>query len=63
MEQMINDDRFGELVTALIVTQLGNILRDTKQSFTIFAPTDTAFRDAPQSVVERILNNKEVLES
>lgn len=63
MEILLREDRFGELVTALIVTQLGNILRDENRMFTLFAPTDEAFRNAPPDVIERILNDKNVLES
>ncbi|KAI0230149.1 Transforming growth factor-beta-induced protein ig-h3 [Lamellibrachia satsuma] len=59
-ELLLRDGKFGELVTALIVTGLGNDLRE-EGPFTIFAPTDAAFRKAPQEVVDRILNNKEVL--
>ena len=63
MEILLGDDRFGELVTAMIVTQLGNILRDNSRFLTVFAPTDAAFRNAPPAVVERILEDKDILQS
>ena len=63
MDTLLGDDRFGELVTAIIVTQLGNLLRDNSHFLTVFAPTDTAFRKAPPAIVERILEDKDVLES
>ena len=63
MTRLIQDDRFGELVTAFIVTQLGNVLRDTTRYYTVFAPTDLAFRNAPQGIVSRILDDKTTLES
>lgn len=59
-ELLLQDGRFGELVTALIVSGLGNDLRGPGP-FTVFAPTDAAFRKAPQEVVDRILNNKDAL--
>ncbi len=63
MEILLKDDRFGEFVTALVVTQLVTILRDENKHFTLFIPTDEAFTDAPPDVVERILSDKNTLES
>ncbi len=67
MELLLRDDRFGELVTALIVTGLGTLLRGGGggggRFLTVLAPTDAAFRNAPPAVVERILQDKHVLES
>ena len=54
--------QFGELITALIVTELGNQLRDDTKMFTVFAPTDAAFRNAPQGVMNRILGDKDLLQ-
>jgi len=63
MDILLNDEKyqFGELATALIVTQLGGILRSDENSHTVFAPTDEAFRNAPQKIVDKILNDKELL--
>ena len=63
MEILLRDNRFGEFVTALVVTQLVSVLRDENRQFTLFAPTDATFTDAPPDVVERILSDKDVLES
>ena len=59
----MGDDRFGEVVTAMVVTQLMTLLRDNSRFLTVFAPTDAAFRRAPPDLVERILQDKHVLES
>jgi len=64
MDILLNDEQyqFGELATALIVTQLGNILRGDEEFHTVFAPTDEAFRNAPQKIVDKILNDKDLLQ-
>ena len=55
MDVLMADDRFGELVTGLIVSDLGNALRDIDaDSVTIFAPTDNAFRRAPPLLIQRL---------
>lgn len=61
MDALISDDRFSELVTALIVSDVGNELRDVTKTFTIFAPTDSAFRSAPPEIINRILTDKELV--
>ena len=65
MDILLNDEKyqFGELATALIVTQLGSNLRSDESFHTVFAPTDEAFRNAPQKIVDKILNDKELLTS
>lgn len=63
MDILLRYERFGELVTALIVSDLGNELRETGESYTIFAPTDRAFRSAPSEIINRILNDKELVRS
>ena len=62
MDLLLADGRFEELVTGLIVTGLANELRD-KGHYTIIAPTDDAFRGAPEGVLDRILTDKESLKS
>lgn len=63
MQKLMTEDNheFGELVTALIVSGLGNILRDTTKTYTVFAPTDEAFRNVPEVVMDRILADPELL--
>ena len=63
MDLLIEDDRFGELVTAMVITGFTSKLLDKKKDYTLFAPTDAAFRAAPPDVMERILNNKDILHS
>ena len=62
MDLMLEDDRLGEMVTALIVTQLGNDLRGPGPH-TVFAVTDDAFANGPEEFIERILNDQFLLES
>ena len=65
MDILLSDGQyqFGELATALIVTQLGSVLRSNENFHTVFAPTDEAFRNAPQKIVDKILNDKGLLTS
>ena len=63
MDAILSEDRFGELATALIVSDIGNELRDSTKSFTLFAPTDKAFRTAPRELINRILGDKELVKS
>lgn len=62
MDTLLTSDRFGELVTALIVTGLTQKLLDRDKFYTVFAPTDAAFRSAPKEFIEKILNDKDALE-
>lgn len=61
MELLMDTSReFGEFVTALILASMGNDLR-SPGSFTVMAPTDAAFRNAPPKVIKRILNDNDLL--
>ena len=60
MDLMLEDDRFGEMVTAFIVSGLD--LRGPGP-YTVFAVTDEAFTNAPEEVIERILNDEDLLKS
>ena len=59
----MQDDRFGELMTALIVSDLANELRDESATFTLLAPTDEVFQRAPRELINRILADKELVKS
>jgi uncharacterized surface protein with fasciclin (FAS1) repeats len=61
MDLLLNDGRFEELVTALIVSGLATELREADGHFTLIAPTDDAFHAAPEEVLQRILTDKEML--
>ena len=60
IDVLMADSRFQELVTALIVSDLGNELRDVRaDSVTLFAPTDDAFRRAPPLLIERLMQQED----
>ncbi|XP_013413814.1 transforming growth factor-beta-induced protein ig-h3 [Lingula anatina] len=64
MDILLEDGRFGELVTALILTRRADLLRETGP-FTLFAPTDAAFRNLPADIVSRVFDpdNTEALKN
>lgn len=59
MDILTRDGNFGELVTALVVTGMNNELRSAGPH-TVFAPTDAAFRNAPPTIVNKILNDRDL---
>lgn len=63
MQALTEDSRFGEFVTALILTGLAEELRERAGTYTVFAPTDEAFANAPQDLMRRVLNDKEEVKS
>lgn len=54
------DDRFVEFVTALVMTSISTELK-TAVHYTVFAPTDAAFRSVDRASLNRILNDVELL--
>ena len=63
MEKILFDPNLGEFVTALVLTDLANHLRGSSGSYTIFAPTDEAFRNAPKELINRVLDDNILVES
>ena len=63
MELLLYDPDLGEFVTALVLTQLTEVLRASSGSFTIFAPSDRAFRAAPPDLIDRVLGDSVLVES
>ena len=63
MEKVLFDPNLGEFVTALVLTDLANNLRGSTGAYTIFAPTDEAFRNAPKNLINRVLNDNSLVES
>lgn len=56
----ISDGRFTTLITALQTAELVDTLREDGP-FTLFAPTDQAFADLPDGVLQVLLDNPEQL--
>lgn len=56
----ISDGRFTTLITALQTAELVDTLREDGP-FTVFAPTDKAFAELPDGVLEVLLDNPEQL--
>ena len=52
-------NRFGELVTSLILTGVAVELQDDSKMFTVFAPTDAAFRNLAPELLDRIIRKKD----
>ena len=63
MEKVLFDPDLGEFVTALVLTDLANHLRGSTGAYTIFAPIDEAFRNAPKHLINRVLNDNKLVES
>ncbi len=63
MEKILFDDDLGEFVTALVLTNLANELRGASGSYTILAPTDQAFQNAPIDFITRVLSDNILVES
>jgi len=55
VEAAIDDGRFTTLVAALEATSLDTVLNDPSATFTVFAPTDTAFAQLPEGTLEVLL--------
>jgi uncharacterized surface protein with fasciclin (FAS1) repeats len=52
----VADGRFTTLVTALEATGLVSVLDNPEDTFTVFAPTDTAFAQLPDGTLETLLS-------
>jgi uncharacterized surface protein with fasciclin (FAS1) repeats len=59
----VNNGNFTTLVTALQATNLDSALADENGSFTVFAPTDTAFAALGEETINLLLSNTDVLAS
>ena len=55
MDVLMNDERYSELVIALVFSDLANELRDVSaDAVTMFAPTNAAFNKMPQAFLTRL---------
>jgi len=52
MDVLAEDGRFETLINLLTTANLDDMLNNTNDSFTLFAPTDEAFARAPESLIE-----------
>jgi uncharacterized surface protein with fasciclin (FAS1) repeats len=63
VETAVANGNFTTLVAALQATQLDVVLSDESATFTVFAPTDTAFALIGEETINTLLNNTDVLSS
>jgi len=52
MDVLAEDGRFETFINLLTTANLDEMLNNTNDSFTVFAPTDEAFARAPESLIE-----------
>jgi transforming growth factor-beta-induced protein len=61
VETAVDNGNFTTLVAALKATDLDLVLADETREFTVFAPTDDAFKFISEATITTLLDNPEVL--
>ena len=59
---LTRDNRFDEFVAALLITSISTELKSAVH-YTVFAPTDAAFRSVDRASLNRIMADVELLKS
>jgi len=57
VETLETDGRFTTLVAAMKAAELNDTLSDTESTYTIFAPTDDAFKNLPSGTMDTLLKD------